>query len=514
MEWETGRIAAVVVLACSCQPGPPPDTFEGPYLPDANQAQYEPAMVVTPPAAEGQPFFANGLVYAASIQTLSRGFPVLNDDGLTEVLWETQSWRDVWQACGLPGFIGSDPTMTVSRLFEPALATYPAYAVLNFPLSAGGLHVYRTGIQGDLLFGAQCLDLTPAGGQVPPGISDQPRVAWLPPIVTPDLAVPPRLAILWNGGGLWPNNNHQLATMQLGVGGEMLPGTLLIVQLPEPFDPEMNTDYSRCTVPPPDRSERGRGTLIASPDGILYHAYTNYLDDTQPNADPPLPRRVYVEKLIGERWSVCIDESPPDSIVTSGNYFDLGDPAIQFDARSNGIFVAYPLGTSDWFRDIVLAAANASSAASSGAWSFRTVNHRPETGDRGHPAIAVNDLDPLERAFSGAIYVSWYEPVFDSEEQDFPLNAILERYARGYRIVGGQLQPRSASFSISDPFFANVTNQVIDDTGDPRGTHEYQTMAHIPGTADWIGVWGAPKDPVDAANPEVAEFRLRYSTWD
>ena len=231
-------------------------------------------------------------------------------------------------------------------------------------------------------------------------------------------------------------------------------------------------------------------------------------------AVPPIPRRVYVERLTGARWSVCIDESAPDSVVTSENYFELGDPAIQFDARSNGVFVAYPIRRPDGFRDIVLAAANATSASSASAWTFRQVNDRAETGDRGHPAIAVNNLDALERAASGAVYVTWYEPLFDSEAEDFPLNAAVERYARGYRVVGGQLQPRSASFSIADPFWPNVTNVIVDDTSDPRGTHECQTMAHIPGTADWIGVWGAPKNPSSPINPEVGEFRLQYSTWD
>ena len=327
------------VIACvGCNPGPPPDVNMGAFLPgppetEGGSAAFEPDAVTTPPPTAGQNFFPYGLTYATAGLTISRGFPFPGEDGLTNYVWETESWNTIaTTVCG-PGAIAiGDPKMVVGGEYIPSLSAYPVYAVFGSLLA--GLFLYRTGFQGDLLEGAQCVRLP--GSSIPGVLTDQPTVSWLPAVGGQES---PRLAVVFIGGqDVWPDTDHTLATLKLNAfSGDMEPESVTYETLPDPLSPAANTDFGDCSVPVGGRSERGRGSIVASASGDLFHAYTNYLDDTQPTASPPVPRRVYVEKLSAPRWSICLDDFGADGIVASQNYFDLGDPDIAFDGTTGSL---------------------------------------------------------------------------------------------------------------------------------------------------------------------------------
>lgn len=516
--------AGLAILGCN----PPPEVRDGGIIAeDTATGQHEPTVKVTPPLPPDAvlPIFPHGLVYMSNNSTLAVGAVSSSPQQPTQIDWlQSRSWI-LGDNPTLPGCLEasppniSDPVIVVSRRYSPTLLTHPAFlAMTNGAGAPEGLAILRPGALGLISSGMECwfVDINAA---------DQPTMAWMP--ADPQNQLPERLVgrvihELETGGG-----GHLFLSIPIEDGINLQTNSTAQTVLPQP-SPDIGTDFTRCSLPSQGFSERGRGNITEGR-GNIYHAYTNYYTNTQLFADPTPNRRVYVERIADNgsiEWSLCLDESVLDAkpFVTSQRYFDLGDPSIGYDARSRRIFVTYPRRKEgEAYREIILAHAVASQASSPDAWTFLSVveDSRKEDyqGDRGQAALAVtqftSDDDVPERLASGVVYVTWYGPGLESPTL---LPNVVVRRARGYRFQGpGNLVPRSASFDISDVLFPNVTNPAIevDTLNSPRGVHEYQGVAHIPGTSDWVGVWAAPLPGLsNPANPSSLDFRTYHATWD
>lgn len=286
-----------------------------------------------------------------------------------------------------------------------------------------------------------------------------------------------------------------------------------MVGAPEAFWPGMpGVPYFKCSADDVEEDAAGRANLWTTTDGELWASFSN--QSTRTLACNPTTRRIFVARLNGpDRFIKCIDKWEDETCIrASQHHLEESDAEMVIDHVTNLAAVTYSrrFGMN---RRVVIASALTTGESPKGPWQNTDVglveNEPWETkaGDQTQPAIALTTYDdPIDRAFSGTIYVSWYEPSF---------HPFVRRAARGFFPRGTQWIPVSVPFGTEEERYVPINQATWNDpTAGVRGVLEYQGITHLPGygAGGWFSTWTRP-DLLQLTTGSDGSMRTVYTRW-